>query len=193
MILLLIKFLYFVFVTSVEMASSTVQQQKNARKLIQQVVKAKFVKAYNAIELIYGNDGGRGCKGIHHVLNHFPKLYIVPCKKSLDCPYFQEIFLNNSTDIDLDILSKQQYYVSFCHKLCEECLNYPNDVKCPSCESNQRMDFGILTKWMFNLPILQGCKIQCLKEFHDVYGQYDKYLENYGDCMSSKTRLKPSP
>jgi len=95
------------------------------------VVRAKFVKAYNAIELIYDNDGGCGCKRKHHLLKHFWKLYIVSCKKNLDCEYFQKIFVNNSTDIEIDILNKQQYYVSFCHKLCEEYLNYPNPMKCP--------------------------------------------------------------
>ena len=57
--------------------------------------------------------------------------------------------------MNLDILNKQQYYVSFCHKICEDCLNYPNPMKCPVCESNHGMDFGIHTKWVFNLTILQ--------------------------------------
>jgi hypothetical protein len=65
-------------------ASSSVQQHKKTRKQIQQVVRAKFVKASNAIELIYDNGRGCGCKGKHHLFQHFPKLYIVLCKKTLD-------------------------------------------------------------------------------------------------------------
>ena len=64
------------------MASSSVQQHKNARKQIQQVVRAKFVKASNAIKLIYDNGGGCGCKRKHHLFQHFPKLYIAPYKKT---------------------------------------------------------------------------------------------------------------
>ena len=85
-------------------------------------------------------------------------------------------FLYNS--IELDILNKQQYYVHFCHKLCEECLNYPNSLKWPSCDDNQSIDFEIHTKWVFNLPISQEFKIQTLEEFHDVYKQFDTYMEN---------------
>jgi len=46
---------------------------------------------------------------------------------------------------------------------------------------------------VFNLPILQKCKIQNLQQFHDVYEQFDMYLENNGDSTSSKTGLERSP
>jgi hypothetical protein len=72
------------------MAISSVQQHKKVRKQIQQVVRAKFVTASNAIELIYENGGGRGCKRKHHLSQHFPKLYIMPCKKILDFAYFKK-------------------------------------------------------------------------------------------------------
>ena len=100
--------------------------------------------------------------------------------------------MDNFIDTNLDILNKQQYYVSFCHKLCEEYLNYSNLMKCLVCESNHDMDFGIHTKWMFSLPIFQECKIRCLQEFHDVYEQFNIYLANNKDRILSKIGFERS-
>ena len=101
-------------------------------------MKAKFVKAFNAIELIHDNDKGCGCKGKHHLLRYFSKLYILLYKKTLDCKYFENLFLNNSSNIELDILEKQHYYINFCHKLYEDFLDYPNPLKCPLCDDNKK-------------------------------------------------------
>ena len=78
-------FWYFLFAILVTMASSGAQQHKKARKQIQQVVRAKFVKASNAIELVYDNGGDVDakeniiCYNIFqsYILCHVKKLWIV--------------------------------------------------------------------------------------------------------------------
>jgi hypothetical protein len=35
----------------------------------------------------------------------------------MDCQYFKELFLNIPLNEDLDSLEKQQYYISFSHKV----------------------------------------------------------------------------
>jgi hypothetical protein len=74
-------------------------------------------KEYNIIELTYDFNKGIRYKTKGHDYCQFDKLYIMPCKKSLDCQYFQKIFLNIPLKKDLDILDKQQYYIRFCHKV----------------------------------------------------------------------------
>jgi hypothetical protein len=66
--------------------------------------------------------------------------------KNLDCQYFKEIFLNIPLNKDMDALDKQQYYISFCHKVCEECLKtllleFPNHIRCPMREAKQEINY----------------------------------------------------
>jgi hypothetical protein len=62
--------------------------------------------------------------------------------KTLNCQYFKNVFINISLNEDLVVLEKQQYYISFCHKICEECLERlhlecPDHITCPICEAKQ--------------------------------------------------------
>jgi hypothetical protein len=52
---------------------------KKSRKQIRQVIKLKFIKLYNVIELTYDYNKGRGCKTKGHGHIQFDKLYIVAC------------------------------------------------------------------------------------------------------------------
>jgi hypothetical protein len=74
-------------------------------------------------------------------------------------------------------LEKQQYYISYCHKVCEECLKTiylecPNHIIYPICEAKQDINYVSHTKWIFNMSISQGFKIQNFHEFHDIYGGF---------------------
>jgi hypothetical protein len=123
-------------------------------KQIQQVIKLKFLTLYNVIELTYDCNIGRGCKTKGHGHHQFDKLHIVSCEKTLNCQYFKELFLNISLNEDLDVLEKQQYYISFCHKVCEECLKTlhlecPNHITCHVREAKQYINYVTQTRWIF--------------------------------------------
>jgi hypothetical protein len=92
---------------------------------------------------------------IHH---QFDKIYIVPCVKTLNCQYFKNIFINILLNEDLVVFEKQQYYISFYDKVCEECLETlhlecPNYIICPTCEPKQDINYITHTKWIFNMSI----------------------------------------
>ena len=80
------------------MPSSSTQQYKKAQKQIQQILKAKFLKAFNVIELMYKNDGSRGCKRKDHELKFFHKLFILPCTRTSNCEYFSKK-INNPINV----------------------------------------------------------------------------------------------
>ena len=56
------------------MAKPCKQNPKKSKKQIQQVVKAKFLKKKNVIELFYVNDNAQGCKTPGHGSKKIPNL-----------------------------------------------------------------------------------------------------------------------
>ena len=62
------------------------------------------------------------CKTKGHIHWQFNKLDVIPCVKTLNCQYFKNMFINTSLHEELVVLQKRQYYISFCHKICEECF-----------------------------------------------------------------------
>jgi hypothetical protein len=118
--------------------------------------------------------------------------------KTLNCQYFKDIFINVPLNKDLGVLEKQQYYINFCHKICEECvkrlhLECPNDIACPMCEATQDINYLTHTRWIFNMSISRGFKIQSFREFHDIYAGLQTSLQNNCGPSSSKRPSKPSP
>ena len=95
-------------------------------------------------------------------------------------------------------MEKQQYYISFCHKVCRDCLGtiyYEclDFIKCPVYEAKQDIDYVKHTRWIFNLSISQRFKIQNFKEFHDIYGGLQIFCKHNCGPSSSKKSSKPSP
>jgi hypothetical protein len=119
---------------------------KKSRRQIQQVTKLEFFILYNVIELMYDSNKGRGCKSRGHNQWQFNKLYIIPCMKTLNCEYFKHMFINTPLNEDLVVMEKQQYYICYCHKICEECLvrlylECPDHITCPKCEVRQDINY----------------------------------------------------
>jgi hypothetical protein len=110
----------------------------------------KFLVLYNVIELTYDDDRGKVCKTEDHGWRQFDKLYILSYAKTLDYSYFNKIFSNEPSNKNLDVLDKQQYYISYCHKVCEECLDIlhlkcPSHIRCPICEVKQQIIYVVYT------------------------------------------------
>jgi hypothetical protein len=138
---------------------------KKSKKQIQHVIKLKFLTLYNIIELTYDCNKGRGCRTKGHTQQQYNKLYVIPCVKTLSCQYFKDMFINIPLDEDLVVLEIQQYYISFCLKICEECLERlhlecSDHIACPICEETPDFNYLTHTRWIFNMSISKGFKIQ---------------------------------
>jgi hypothetical protein len=182
----------------VTMEGSNSPPNKKSKRQIQQVIKLKFLTLYNVLELTYDSNNGRGCRTKGHTQRQFNKLYVVPCVKTMSCQYFKDIFINIPLDEDVDVLEKQQYYIKFCHKICGECLErlhlkYSDHIVCPICEKTPNFNYLTHTRWIFNMSISRGYKIQNFQEFHDIYGGFQAFLTNNFGPSSSKRASKPSP
>jgi hypothetical protein len=169
-----------------------------SKRQVQQVIKLKFLALYNVLQLTYDCNKGWGCKSRGHSQRQFNKLYVIPCVKTLNCQYFKDIFMNVPLNEDLVVLEKQQYYIKFCHKICEECLKRlhlecSNNIACPMCEATQDINYLTHTQWIFNMSISRGFKIQYFQEFHDIYGGLQAFLTNNCGPSPSKRASKPSP
>ena len=116
---------------------------------------------------------GGGCKTKSHTQQQFNKLYVIPYVETLNCQYFKDISINVPLNKDLVVYKKQQYYISLCHKICEECLERlhlecSTCVVCPMCETIQDINYITYTKWIFDIPISRIFKIHSFLEFHDI-------------------------
>jgi hypothetical protein len=118
--------------------------------------------------------------------------------KIWDCQYFKDIFINIPLNEDLVVLEKQQYYISFCYKVCKECLETlhlkcPHYIKCPICEAKQDINYVIHIRWIFNMSTFQGFKIQIFHEFHDIYGSLQDFFRTIVDLHHQKDQVNPLP
>ena len=61
----------------------------------QEVINVKFIDDWNVLELAY-DSLVKGCKSNDHIQKRCDKLYVVPCRKTLQHAYFRNIFTNPS-------------------------------------------------------------------------------------------------
>ena len=119
------------------------------------MIKLKSLASCNVIELTYDHNKEKGrCKTKGHVQQQFNKLYVIPYVKTLNCQYFEDIFIIVLLNNNLVVLKKQQYYISFGHKICEECLERlqlecPIHVTCLMYEATQNINYLTRTRWIF--------------------------------------------
>lgn len=75
------------------------------KRKYQEVVNVKFNDSHNVLELIYDSKV-KGCKSVGHTQKRCDRFYVIPCKKTLNEPYFKNIFFNESARIGLAVLEK---------------------------------------------------------------------------------------
>jgi len=154
-------------------------EEKNPRKLRQQVTKVTFLTSMNIIELTFEEGLGIGCKGEGHVNLRFSKLYVLPCTKSLKCPYFRKIFEDKpSIDDEIEVSKKQQYFINACHKVCWTCIDNQGGthIKCNECAKGSTYDFSYSNELM-NICLCTSFKIHNLKDFHDIYERFEAHVK----------------
>jgi len=61
-----------------------------AMKKRQQVTKVQYLTSMNVIELSFDEGLGVGCRSEGHANIRFPKLYVLPCSKTLRSPYLKK-------------------------------------------------------------------------------------------------------
>ena len=159
----------------------------------QEVINVKFIDDWNVLELAY-DSLVKGCKSNDHIQKRCDKLYVVPCRKTLQHAYFRNIFTNPSQRSELSILEKQQVYVNSCHRVCKVCLDKlvtenPNRICCPICTRKKDVDFSNHTKYVFDMSISQGFEIDSLMEFHDLFDNFTNFFKQ--SSKSKKNNLVP--
>jgi hypothetical protein len=70
---------------------------------------------------------------------------------ALSCEYFKDMFVIISLHEESIVLQKQQYYISFCQKISEECLERlhlecSDHIACPMCEATLDINYPTHTR-----------------------------------------------
>ena len=167
------------------------------RKARQQVTTVQYLTLFNVIELTYDQGLGIGCKTEGHVNIRFPKLYVLPCSKTLQCPYFKQIFDDKpSVECEVEVTKKQQFFINACHKVCFTCLENQNVqgttyVKCNECKEGCTFHFSYCTQLM-NMYLCTCFRIHSFKDFHDLHNRFESYIQFQNGKNSRKKRKATS-
>ena len=68
------------------------------------MIQARFAKNLNVVKTTYYNRGGVGCRGECNKTKCISKLYILLHAKTCNCEYFTNVFLNLSTNMEVEVL-----------------------------------------------------------------------------------------
>ena len=126
----------------------------------------QYVTSRNVIKLTYDEGHGIGCKN--------KKFICFPCQKTLKCDYFKTIFDDKPfDDIEIEVSSKQQYFINYCHKICPDCMNnlyIQNSThnQYSECKEETIYDFSYC-KELINMCLCTSFNIHDFKDFHDIY------------------------
>ena len=150
-----------------------------------QVLTQNFIEDQCILELVYDLKV-RGCKTRGHTNKTFDKLYAIPCKKTLEWQYFKNIFIDSSSRVNMEI-NKQQIYIHYCHKLCQECVqNF-----CYICEPAREPNFGMHTKFLFDTSIIIDIEIGRLEDFHQTFHGLGKFFKKKSEEKRNKKKQTP--
>ena len=144
-------------------------------------MKVQYVTSKNLIKLTYDEDHGIGCKNKGHANMQFENLYVLPCQKYLKCDYFKIIFYDKPfEDIEIEVSSKQQYFIHYCHKICPDCMNNlyvqnSTHIQCSECEEETIYDFSYC-KELMNMCLCTSFNIHDFKDFHDIYKGLESHI-----------------
>jgi len=170
---------------------------KIPKKQRQQVLKVQYLTSKNVIELTFDEGQGVGCKNQGHAKVRFPKLYVIPCPKTLKCAYFKTIFEEKPyDDIEIEVCLKQQYFIHYCHKICSSCLDNlyvqnSTHIQCRECQEENIHDFSYCHELM-NMWLCTSFNIHDFKEFHDIYKGFESHIIQENE-LNLKKKMKSTP